>query len=638
MYPSPRPMSSEVPTTPPGRRTKALLAAAAAAGAAATFASCVLWVRDPDLFHHLAYGRHLWRSGLAPGEPFLFPLLGAPAGVPPYWLGSLAIYGWERIAGVGGLQLLPALVSAALAVVLLVDSSPRGGRHTALSLAAAAPPLVLALLAFRYRAVPRPEIFGVLLAAILLLGLRRVEEGDRRLLLASPLLVFLWTNLHPSVVAGLALLGTALAIAVAQAVLTRPRAGAGAARSPAREAVLLAGVLAASAAAALATPSPQSPVSAALRFAAAHYLPHGSGAAAASDVAYDRSVLARIPEMQPATAHFWVEPFGILLALTAVALVAALALPARRAERAREMVTVALLGWLTLGAARFAVLLAVACAPIAARALGDLAASLPERLGRFPARLAGGGTCVLAALAALPLATAEPTFCVGSGLRPGAYPVRGVDYLEALGFRGRLYNTFQFGGYLAWRGVGPPYQDGRGVWVKGEEQAAMAGPFNRISFLALDSKYRFDALLLAYPDDRPETNAKLEAAFGRSDWAADRRDWSLVAFDDGGLLYLRRDGAYAARAAADEYRVALPANANLAPTPMQIPLLLSEFRRSVREAPECSLCRYYLAVSALEMGLPDEARAALGGIPVPSCPAHPLQLDALRAAIAEARR
>jgi hypothetical protein len=599
------------------------LAAVAAAAAAAAFAGPILQLWDPDAFHHLAMGRHVVRHGLGPGEPFLHPFLGAPAGPVPYWLGSVAIYGWEALAGEGSLQLLPAIVAAALAVVLLLDAAPRGGPHTALSLAAAAPPLVLAILGFRYRAVPRPEIFATLLAALTLWAVRRFEDGRPRLLYAFPALALLWTNLHPSVIAGLAIVAAALGSSAVGMARARIRGDREAARRLGRDVLALGAVAAAGTLAGLLNPSPASPLAVALRFAFAHYLPGRPGG---SEVwaSYEQSVLKGVPEMQPIAPHFWVEPFGLLLLLTAAAL-----LVRWRSARLREVVTVAMFAALTFGAARFAVLLAVACAPIAARHLGELLAALPERWGRLRARAAGVVACAAAALAALPLAVAEPTFCAGRGLRPGAYPVRGVDYLEKLGFGGRLFNTFQFGGYLEWREVGPPYQDGRGMIPPGEERAAMAGPIDRHAFQALDRQYRFDALLLAYPDESPAASARLQAMLGAGDWAADRSTWSLVAFDDGGLLYLRRDGAYAARAAADEYLDAMPANAAFNPRPDRIPALAAEFRRSVRESPGCALCRYYAGLAALSLGRAAEAREALAAIPDPACAAHPLPLGEL---------
>ena len=602
------------------------LALAALAAAVAAFAASVLKVFDPDLFHHLALGRHLSRHGLDPGEPFLFPFQGTPAGPAPYWLGSLAIHGWHALFGDAGLPFLPALVGAALAAVLLLDSAPRTGRHTRLSLAATALPLVLAVLGFRYRAAGRPELFATLLAALTLWAVRRLEDGRPRLLWAFPALALLWTNLHPSVVVGIAVV---LALPVAGAfrlgfekVARRPPADPGLGRRVALSvAIAAAGVVAAAA-----TPSPENPILLAFRFLAA-----GSGFGALAPAPSQASgsaqaILRVIPEMQPIRPHFWVEPFGILLVLTALLLLARW-----RTARLREVLTVAVFALLAAGAARFAVLLAVACAPIAARHMGELLQQLPERVRSVPARTAGAAACLLAALAAAPIGAMEPMLCPGVGFRPGAYPVRGADYLRDLGFRGRLFNTFQFGGYLSWRELGPPYQDGRGLLHAGEEAAAMWGPLDRRAFALLDAKYRFDALLLAYPDEQPASSAAFQSRFGASDWAADRSTWALVAFDDGGLLYLRRDGAYAEQAARDEYRHALPANATFSPHQDQLLPLLQEFRRSVQESPACALCRYYHAVAAISVGLRDEARASLSAIEDPGCTAHVLPLEEARA-------
>jgi len=52
----------------------------------------------------------------------------------------------------------------------------------------------------------------------------------------------------------------------------------------------------------------------------------------------------------------------------------------------------------------------------------------------------------------------------------------------------------------------------------------------------------------------------------------------------------------------------------------------------VREAPQCVLCRYYEGIAALSLGLGEEARAALAGIPQPGCFIRPLALDEARAA------
>ncbi|HEX9242319.1 MAG TPA: hypothetical protein VF875_07730, partial [Anaeromyxobacter sp.] len=320
------------------------LAAVAIAAAAATFGFSLLRVWDPDAFHHLAMGRHLARHGLVAEEPFLFPLRGAGGGPVPYWLGSLAIYGAYRVAGEAALQLLPALVGAALAVVLLLDAAPRGGRHTPISVAAAAPALALALLGFRYRAVARPELFANLLLAVSMWAVRRFEDGRPRLLWAFPALALAWTNLHPSVVAGLGVVALLAGIAVLRSGASRLRAGT---TDPTlrREAVLATALAAGGGLAATVSPSPGATLASALRFAAAHYLP---SVASPEMIRYDQNVLRGIPEMQPLQPRFWIEPFGLLLVLTAVAVLWAWA-ATRRPPRAREVLTVAAFAALASG-------------------------------------------------------------------------------------------------------------------------------------------------------------------------------------------------------------------------------------------------------------------------------------------------
>lgn len=610
-------------THPLSRRALAIVVLCVAA---AWFAASVLKVYDADTFHHLAMGRHLARNGLAPQEPFLFPFQGELAGPPPYWLGSLAIYGWHVLTGDGGLPFLPALVGAAIGIVLLLDASPRGSGHTPLSLAGAALPLVLAVEAFRYRAVARPEAFATLFVVLVLWAVRRLEDGAPRLLYAFPALALVWTNVHMSLLAGVAAVlifaaSGALELAFHRArrrPLADPRLG--------RRVAISAALGLAGLAAGLANPSPANPIAMAAGFATLAAA-RVSAPELASGADPTHTVIRVVREMQPLGAHFFVEPFGLLLVLTVLALLLRF-----RVAQLREVATVILFGALAAGAARFAVLLAVVCAPIAARNLGELLAAAPERAGAWRPRALGAAACLAAALAATPIAAMEPMLCAGTGFRQGAYPIRAVDYLESLRFRGRLFNTFHLGGYLEWRGVGPPYQDGRGMLRPGEVHAAMAGPLDRHAFRAIDEKYRFDALLLAYPDEDPASSSLLHSMHGDADWMADRSIWSLVAFDDGGLLYLRRDGPYGERAAKDEYRDALPANMTFSPRPDQILPLLAEFRRSAAESPDCALCRYYQAVAAVSVGLADEARTALAAIRDPRCSAHLLPLDEARAA------
>jgi tetratricopeptide (TPR) repeat protein len=180
--------------------------------------------------------------------------------------------------------------------------------------------------------------------------------------------------------------------------------------------------------------------------------------------------------------------------------------------------------------------------------------------------------------------------------------VRAADYLHAIGFRGRVYNSFAFGGYLAWRGVAP-FQDGRGLLPRGREEAGLLGPEAGARFAELDREYHFDALVLARPEPVPGAPPVTTAG----DWIVDGATFALVAFDDGGLLFLRRDGAHADRAERDQYRKVRPTYAPYRWDPAEVPQLLEEYRRSVAEAPGCVVCRYFEASAALAAGKPGEA-------------------------------
>lgn len=568
----------------------------AVAGSAAAFCSCILWVRDPDMFHHLAYGREIARGGLRSGEPFLFPLLGAPSGPLPYWLGSLAIYGWRALFGEGGLAFLPALIAAALFAVLFADAAPRGGRHTPLSLAAAAPPLVLAMEAFRFRATARPDAFGLLFLAATAWAVRRFEDGRPRMLLAFPLLALVWTNVHPSTVTGLAVVGLLAVACALGGPPARPRAALHA------TGVLLAGLVAS-----VLNPSPANPVLLALRFGASLFgFQQGSapgGQAAAGDPLLALRML--VSELTPPGIGFLWTAQGILFSLTILSFLAR-----GRSIRIREVATVTLFAALGSRGVRFSAVLAAVCAPIAARNLGEALAAIPERVGRLRLRAAAAFAGVLAPLAHPALAPSSPEVSFGTGLWPPAYPVRAADYLGAIGFDGHLYDTFHFGGYLEWRGL-HPYQDGRGTVPAGTLEASIVGPTDPKAFAPLDARYRFDALLVEYFELPPARVEDLRALKGDDDWIVDRRTWALVAFDDGGLLYLRRDGRYAKEAERDEFRIAKPANGATSVLRSQLGAVVAEYERSVSEAPGCLRCRVLLATFAMAAGDPSKAQRVL---------------------------
>jgi hypothetical protein len=331
------------------------------------------------------------------------------------------------------------------------------------------------------------------------------------------------------------------------------------------------------------------------------------------------NAVALVEEMRGGGIELLSTPVGALLALSAVGFVV-------RGSRVRpaELVTVAAFAVLPFHAVRFAMFFAIVAAPIAARNLGEPFAAWAGGLAA-PARTAATAAVAALALGALPLGRLAPHLRLGIGVQHRAFPERGVEALRALGFSGRLYDTLHFGGFLQWSGFAP-FQDGSLSTSASDTPGAIAGPTHWALFAPLDARYRFDALLIAYPADDPRTGAGLGV------YDPPPETWALVAFDDAGLLYLRRDGKYAARAAAAEYTSVSPTHPALPMPPPDPAATLRELRRSVQEAPGCFRCRYWLAAVALETGSPAEALAALSPAIPRALPGEREAFEALAAA------
>jgi hypothetical protein len=594
------------------RRRLALVLALAAIAA---FVGTLLPSDDPDMFHHLAVGREVVRGGSPAIRPLLFPNEGAPPAAMPYWLGSTVIYGAWAALGDAGLSVLPALVGALLAVILLLDAAPRRRAHGWTSLAAAAAPVALAVATYRYRAVARTEIFSAAMLALTMWALRRHDEGKSRLLVALPAVAVLWTNLHPGTAVGMVAIalyvGAGAAERLGRAALGKDAGEAPSWRALGVAAVVLAGVGLASAI----SPVAGNPVVLAARFVAS-ILGLGRSGAVETPIA---NAVAFVEELRGGGVELLSTPVGALLALAALGF----ALRGRRVRPA-ELVTVAAFALLPFHAVRFAMFFAIVAAPIAARNLGEALAAWAGRLGGT-ART--GATTAVAALAlvAVPLGRLAPHIRLGVGVQHRTFPARGVEVLRALGFSGRLYDSVHFGGFLQWNGFAP-FQDGSISTSATDTPGAIAGPTRWALFSPLDARYRFDALLISYPAGDPRTGA----AFGVYDPPPET--WALVGFDDAGLLYLRRDGKYAAQAAAAEYRSVAPTHPALPIPALDPDATLRELRRSVSEAPECFRCRYWLAVVAFETGSPSEALAALSPVIPRALPGEREAFQALAAA------
>jgi hypothetical protein len=153
---------------------------------------------DPDLWGHVRFGGDIAAAGgVVRVDPYSFT-----SDIPwtnHEWLAELAMWLAYAAAGTAGLVLLKlALLSTSLGAVL--RAIPRTFH--------AAPVLELTVLAFafgtrRQAVTVRPQLFSLALFALLLLVLRRSSEGRDRGLIAVPVMLAIWANVHGGWIVGL---------------------------------------------------------------------------------------------------------------------------------------------------------------------------------------------------------------------------------------------------------------------------------------------------------------------------------------------------------------------------------------------------------------------------------------------------
>ncbi len=577
-----------------------LLVAVGVAGVAAL--ASVNQLGDWDMFHHLAYGRDIVRrGGFAAQDPFLFPLAGVPSGPQPSWLGSVLIFLSWRWMGDGGPLVFAAILAATTFAVVFLDGDEGDDRAGAVVFTLLS--LVLALALYRSRAVPRPELVANLLMVSLLAALRRAERVGWAWVPILGAGIPFWSNVHQSVLAGLFVVAMFSALEGGRTLLRAGSRGA----EPARVLIaVLVGTLLGVVLTILATPVGSSPFETpliVLRWATSRSggSPAGGGTAATSAASTVEVFRAAINELQP-MGRRWLGAFGALVATTTIA-----SLAARRRPRPYELVVAVAITVLASRLFRLSAMAALVLAPICARSLRSAWDRIPVGRRRLRAALPVVAAVLAAYFGFAMVEQSNVRFGTGYSRR---LPLRAVDYLRSIGFKGRIFDTFHFGGFLEWSLDDGVYQDGRGNVPEGEMEAALLGPASHETFQRLDEKYRFDALVVEYPSWEPSAVRQLSITRPRSDWVVDPDRWALVAFDDGALVYLRRDGRHGADALRDGFRHVRPA------LPVEIamrdgPGAAEDLERSIRESPGCLRCRLLLGFVRLQEGRPDLARPLL---------------------------
>ncbi len=417
----------------------------------ALFAMGVRETLDPDMWWHLRTGEAILQQGIPRQDLFSFT-------VPEYawttheWLAQVFMWLVYRAGGLPGLILVFALL---ITLTYWLVYRVCAGRPF---LAA----FVVLLAAFASAIVwgARPQIFNLLFTAVFLVIIERVLHGeiDRRWLWALPPLTTLWANLHSGYLLGVVMLGTyAVGLAVEQIAVSSKQLAASNGQ--------------------LAVHNSQFTIhySLFIIITFASLL-----AAALNPNGVELWIYPFLTLTSPAMRAFIQEwhspdfhnqifyPFGAMVALGVLSLILS-----RKRPSWSELLLfggTAAAGFIS---ARNIPLFAIIAAPIFARHAAQIeigswqlkmnAQPRPTpHAATSPPKWAAMLNGVLLAIAVLVVGVYSFVKIEGNEAAIAArFPVTAVDYLESSGLAAeRGYNSYNWGGYLIWRGL-PVFIDGR---------------------------------------------------------------------------------------------------------------------------------------------------------------------------------
>ena len=374
-----------------------------------------LMLADPDTYWHLVVGRDILHSGAVPtADQYSYTRAGAPW-IAKEWLAQILFYGAYSRGGWFGVCLLTATTAASAYAFLFAWLCRRVEPIVALTMTAVTVSLCSGSL------LARPQIFFYLLLTLCACGLVGAVE-TKKTPWWLPLLVTLWANLHASFPIAL-VLGALFGLEAVASAAPAERA---------RTALKWGLVLVASLAAAGATP-------------------YGYGSLLASLKIVGSKAVDSIDEWRPLRLDM-MSVYGAAF----IALILMIAVVSRAGWM--RIVTLVFCATLMARHVRFFPLFAMVSA-------ASLATPVARKFHRFARRLSAPAPAMRnAAAAALALACLAAALVLMVGPQPvpakRMAPAAALEAARQFRVSGRVYNDYNFGGYLIFNGI-KTFIDGR---------------------------------------------------------------------------------------------------------------------------------------------------------------------------------
>jgi len=477
-------------------------------------ASALFAIRNNDIWWHLGVGAEMVRSGaFIRTDPFMFSVPGQ-VWSPHAWLAGLFFYAIHGLGSAAGLVVLRALLVGGILLVI-----GRVLRRSGVSLALAAPIVLLAVLNAHSRFILRPHLFEYLFVVILIGHLvTSVKQRGVRFFLLPLLMQMLWVNLHASfylgvIVVALFYIGEALSAKLAATIGSRGFLNG----HPLNAKGILA-LLGLMLVASLVNPSPvdflTSPLSGEQRELLTKYTLEWQSP-------FD-------PKLSSATFHPYLE---ILLAFAVLSVILSI-----KRLRLSSLLLIGFFTVLMLQAHRFRVEfgLVVALLSVEQLAASPLAANVRKRLGKL-GTTATGGLIVAAVLVSAFIAYTARDRIEFNGTVSDRFPSRSFRFIRDAGVGHRPFHTVGFGSYLIWDQYPErrTFIDGRNI------DADLYRDFlqcqtNSIGFNNTIRKYDLDAFVVPVPEDSDGGMRNVHS------FLADSDGWALVHLDHVAFVYVKK--------------------------------------------------------------------------------------------------
>lgn len=492
------------------------------------FILSIIKIEDTDTWTHLSFGRWIWEHKAIPlNDPFI--LTGRPL---PYnnWLFGFLYYMAYLSLNIYGVVLLKAITVTIAFYILVKDSLLP---HRNFSVAIIVMTIIVAIA--RYRFVERPDTFLMIFLPFIVYSLNAFLFNNKKYVYAVPVIGMLWANSHTS----LPLIFIPFLSFIIGGLLQHYFNSRGMRFQN--------------------TPS-MSQIKVILLILVISFLASLISPYFLSQYFYGSQVI---------TSDWWKQeilelqaPSGLIIdvlyGLTGI-IILSFIINIRYISLIHLFLVIPFIV-LSFSSNRFFFLIGIIAGPILSRNFSSFIET--RSLSDFFRRKIVAGLVVVWTISYVPLTLAKinpldelKTF--GFGINYSILPEGALKYMDKKGITGKVFNLFQWGGYITWRDFPrrQAFVDGRG-FLDGELLEKIQLARKREDILdELNSIYGFESILIDYP-----VILKEDVFDPATDSALSHPGWALVYWDDNCLLYLKRGGKYASIIKEDEYGIVKPAN------------------------------------------------------------------------------